>query len=69
MTEIKKRPTMLMILDGFGLNSSEYGDAVKAAKTPALDRIFKEYPSVKLNAGGLAVGLPEGQMETPRWVT
>ena len=62
MTQIKKRPTMLMILDGFGLNPSDRGNAVKAARTPALDRIFKEYPGVKLNASGLAVGLPEGQM-------
>lgn len=62
MTEIKKKPTILMILDGFGLNPEASGNAVKAAHTPALDRIFKEYPNVKLNAGGLAVGLPDGQM-------
>ena len=62
MTEIKKRPTMLMILDGFGLNPEETGNAIKAARTPALDRIFAGYPNVKLNASGLAVGLPEGQM-------
>ena len=62
MTEIKNRPAMLMILDGFGLNPSDCGNAVKAARTPALDRIFKEYPNVKLNASGLAVGLPDGQM-------
>ena len=62
MTEIKKRPAMLMILDGFGLNPSDSGNAVKTACTPALDRIFNEYPNVKLNASGLAVGLPDGQM-------
>lgn len=62
MNEINKRPAMLMILDGFGLNPSEYGNAVKAARTPNLDGIFKKYPSIKLNASGLAVGLPEGQM-------
>ena len=62
MTEIKKRPTMLMILDGFGLNPEETGNAIKAARTPALGRIFAGYPNVKLNASGLAVGLPEGQM-------
>ena len=44
---------MLMILDGFGLNPSDRGNAVKAARTPALDRIFKEYPGVKLNASWL----------------
>ena len=53
---------MLMILDGYGLNPSEAGNAVKAADTPVLDRIFAEYPNIKLNASGLAVGLPEGQM-------
>ena len=62
MNEINKRPAMLMILDGFGLNPSEYGNAVKAARTPNLDGIFKKYPNIKLNASGLAVGLPEGQM-------
>lgn len=62
MTEITKRPTMLMILDGFGLNPSAQGNAVKAAHTPALDEIFAKYPNVQINASGLAVGLPEGQM-------
>ena len=62
MTDIKKKPTMLMILDGFGLNPSERGNAVKTAETPVLDRIFREYPNIQLKAGGLAVGLPEGQM-------
>ena len=62
MTEIKHKPAILMILDGYGLNPSETGNAVKAADTPVLDRIFAEYPNIKLNASGLAVGLPEGQM-------
>lgn len=53
---------MLMILDGFGLNPSEYGNAVAAADTPALHSIFQKYPHVHLNASGLAVGLPDGQM-------
>ena len=57
-----KRPTMLMILDGFGLNPSAYGNAVAAARTPNLDAIFAKYPHIKLAASGLAVGLPEGQM-------
>lgn len=59
---ISKRPTMLMILDGFGMNEAEYGNAIKMAKTPNLDRIFKDYPNTTLAASGLAVGLPEGQM-------
>ena len=57
-----KRPFMLMILDGFGLKNDAYGNAIKAANTPNLDRIFDTYPNVSLAASGLAVGLPEGQM-------
>lgn len=57
-----KRPTMLMILDGFGLNPSTYGNAVAAANTPNLDAIFAKYPHMQLAASGLSVGLPEGQM-------
>ena len=61
-SQIAKRPTVLMILDGFGLNPAEYGNAVKAASTPNLDKIFKTYPHISLKASGLAVGLPAGQM-------
>ncbi|MEG2529887.1 MAG: 2,3-bisphosphoglycerate-independent phosphoglycerate mutase [Anaerovoracaceae bacterium] len=57
-----KKPIMLMILDGYGLNDNSYGNAIAQAKKPALDKIFKTYPSTKLNASGLSVGLPEGQM-------
>ncbi len=60
--QITKRPTMLMILDGFGMKDSPYGNAIKQANTPNLDRIFETYPNTTLNACGLAVGLPEGQM-------
>lgn len=59
---IEKRPTMLMILDGFGLNPSNKGNAIAAAETPNLDRIFSEYPKTSLGACGLDVGLPDGQM-------
>lgn len=60
--KIKKRPTMLMILDGFGLNKRTEGNAVALANTPALDKIFAEYPHTELQASGSAVGLPDGQM-------
>ena len=53
---------MLMILDGYGLNDSAYGNAIAAAKTPNLDHIFQTYPMTRLDASGLAVGLPKGQM-------
>ncbi len=57
-----KRPTILMILDGYGLNPNPEGNAIAAAKKLNLDRLFSEYPSTKLKACGLDVGLPEGQM-------
>ncbi len=60
--EIKHRPTMLMILDGFGLNSNKEVNAIAKARTPHFDEIFKSYPHTELAASGLAVGLPEGQM-------
>ncbi|MBQ0079261.1 MAG: 2,3-bisphosphoglycerate-independent phosphoglycerate mutase, partial [Eubacterium sp.] len=56
------RPTMLMILDGYGMNPSEYGNAIAQANKPNLDRIFADYPGTTLKACGLDVGLPEGQM-------
>ena len=60
--EIKHRPTMLMILDGFGINPNKEVNAIAKAKTPHFDEIFKAYPHTELAASGLAVGLPEGQM-------
>lgn len=57
-----KKPVMLAILDGFGISSHEDGNAVRTAKKPNLDKILAEYPSTKLGASGLSVGLPEGQM-------
>ena len=51
-----------MILDGYGLNSKESGNAVAQAKTPVMDKLMAECPFVKGNASGMAVGLPDGQM-------
>ncbi|MDE6181909.1 MAG: 2,3-bisphosphoglycerate-independent phosphoglycerate mutase [Eubacteriales bacterium] len=59
---MNKKTTVLMILDGFGLNNKEEGNAIKLANTPNLDKIMEEYPCVKGNASGLFVGLPDGQM-------
>ena len=59
---MSKKPTVLMILDGYGLNDKTEGNAVALAKTPVMDGLMKEYPFVKGNASGMAVGLPEGQM-------
>lgn len=57
-----KKPTVLLILDGYGLNEKTEGNAVALAKTPVMDRLMKEYPFVKGYASGMAVGLPDGQM-------
>ena len=51
-----------MILDGYGLNEKNDGNAVAIAKTPVMDGLMKEYPFVKGYASGMAVGLPDGQM-------
>ena len=51
-----------MILDGYGLNKTVNGNAVVQARTPVMDELKKEYPFVKGNASGMAVGLPDGQM-------
>lgn len=59
---MSKKPTVLMILDGFGLNDTGEGNAVAQANTPVLDKLKKDYPFVKGYASGLAVGLPDGQM-------
>ena len=59
---MENKLTMLMILDGFGNNSNEKGNAVKIAKTPNIDKLMKTCPTTQINTSGLAVGLPEGQM-------
>ncbi|NLK77943.1 MAG: 2,3-bisphosphoglycerate-independent phosphoglycerate mutase [Clostridiales bacterium] len=59
---MSKKPTVLMILDGFGLNDNHKANAVYEANTPNIDALMKEYPFVKGYASGLAVGLPDGQM-------
>lgn len=59
---MKKQPTMLMILDGFGKRNEVYGNAIQQAHKPNLDRLFATHPATQLGASGLSVGLPEGQM-------
>lgn len=59
---MSKKPTVLMILDGYGLNDKTEGNAVAEAKTPVMDSLMRDCPFVKGNASGLAVGLPDGQM-------
>lgn len=57
-----KKPVVLMILDGYGLNDNCQHNAVCEGKTPVMDQLMSRCPFVKGNASGLAVGLPEGQM-------
>ena len=59
---MSKKPTVLMILDGYGLNDNCEHNAICEAKTPVMDQLMKDYPFVKGEASGMAVGLPEGQM-------
>lgn len=57
-----KKPITLIIMDGFGLNPSKYGNAIAAAKKPNLDKLMRKCPMTKIGASGMDVGLPEGQM-------
>ncbi len=57
-----KKPLALIIMDGFGDRREESGNAIRAASTPNLDRIFAENPRTDIGASGMDVGLPEGQM-------
>ena len=57
-----KKPLTLIIMDGFGYNPDTYGNAIEAANTPNLSKIFAENPTTHIGASGLDVGLPDGQM-------
>lgn len=56
-----KKPLILIIMDGFGFGGHK-GNAIEAAKTPNLDRLFANYPLTRIGASGMDVGLPDGQM-------
>ncbi|ARJ14557.1 2,3-bisphosphoglycerate-independent phosphoglycerate mutase [Staphylococcus lugdunensis] len=57
-----KQPTALIILDGFANREEEHGNAVKQANKPNFDRYYNKYPTTQIEASGLDVGLPPGQM-------
>ena len=60
---MSKKPVLLCIMDGFGWTPNEtYGNAVVAAKKPFLDSLMAKYPMTTIEASGMAVGLPDGQM-------
>lgn len=57
-----KKPLILIIMDGFGFGAHDGGNAIDAAKTPNLDRLFQNNPLTQIGASGMNVGLPDGQM-------
>ena len=57
-----RRPTVLLILDGFGANPGTQDNAIAAANTPNFDRLFAKHPLTTIETSGAAVGLPDGQM-------
>ena len=59
---MKKRPIVLCILDGYGLSDKIDGNAVRLANTPNLDDLMAMYPTTRIKACGMPVGLPDGQM-------
>ena len=59
---MSKKPVVLMVLDGYGLNEKTEGNAIAQAKTPVMDKLMAECPFQKGYASGLNVGLPDGQM-------
>ena len=61
-SSVPRHPVVLIILDGFGINPSKENNAVHLANTPRLDHYFSHYPHTTLQASGIAVGVPDGQM-------
>ena len=61
-----KKPTVLLILDGYGLNDKTEGNAVALAKTPVMDRLMKEYPFKRGNAWVCLSDFPTDRWAIPR---
>jgi 2,3-bisphosphoglycerate-independent phosphoglycerate mutase len=62
MANDEHRPVVLVVLDGWGYRKEREGNAIRMASVPTWDRIWSRAPRTLLDASGLAVGLPEGQM-------
>src|SRR5262245_39745752 len=58
----RRRPVMLMILDGWGWREDPADNAVRQARTPQFDRLWQSCPNALLRTSGKDVGLPDGQM-------
>jgi len=56
------KPIALLIMDGYGCNDSDKGNAIIAAGEGNIAKYLKEYPNTRINASGMSVGLPDGQM-------
>ena len=59
---MSKKPVLLCILDGYGMPETTAGNAIAAANKPNLDALFAHCPHTTIDASGMAVGLPDGQM-------
>ncbi|MFA7245422.1 MAG: 2,3-bisphosphoglycerate-independent phosphoglycerate mutase [Candidatus Magasanikbacteria bacterium] len=59
---LSQRPVALIILDGFGIAPKSISNSISLAKTPFFDSLLAHYPSMLLNASGLSVGLPRGEV-------
>ena len=57
-----KKPYAIIIMDGYGINTSEVGNAIVADGSKYVNELIKNYPSAQLGASGMSVGLPDGQM-------
>ena len=57
-----KKPNCIIIMDGYGYNPEEKGNAILAADSINIKRLTKDYPSTLIGASGMDVGLPDGQM-------
>src|SRR6266496_5892449 len=58
----RSRPFVLIVMDGWGMNPRQEGNAIALAHTPNIDRIASQWPHTAIKTSGAAVGLPEGQM-------
>ena len=56
------KPLTLIVLDGYGISPITQGNAIAQAKKPTLDYLQNHYPTISLQASGIAVGLPWGEM-------
>ncbi len=59
---MQPKPTILLILDGWGCREATDDNAITRANTPVWDHLWAEYPHTRMNTSGMAVGLPDGQM-------